>query len=123
MASKFVSREEAARKKEQAAAFLERIGDGDRAREFEEMDLDEYAQHKGLVLSNPQSRSRRNCYMPSNGSTKADLQSQLDDIEELLDGAYQVEASREDMAHAISQALDILQGEEEEEDVDDDNGD
>jgi len=61
--------------------------------------------------------------MPSNGSTKADLQSQLDDIEELLDGAYQVEASREDMAHAISQALDILQGEEEEEDVDDDNGD
>lgn len=60
--------------------------------------------------------------MPNNGGTKQDLQQQLDDIEDILDAAYQVEASREDMASAISQALDILQGEDDS-DVDDDDGD
>jgi hypothetical protein len=126
LALKSVSREEAARKKQQAADFMDRIGEGDRAAEFDSMSVDEYVQHRGLTLTNPNNR-RRTCYMPSNSPTKSDLQEQLDSIEEILDSAYQVESSREEMAQAISQALDILQegeNEDEDEDVDDDdNGD
>ena len=55
--SKDVTREQAERKKAQAAAFLERIGEPDRASEFDSMSVDEYAEHKGLRLTNPS----RNC--------------------------------------------------------------
>jgi hypothetical protein len=51
------------------------------------------------------------------------LQDQLDEQQELIDNAVEVleeaytpEASRADLVNAVSQALDILSGEEEEED-------
>jgi hypothetical protein len=40
---KEVTREQAALKKSQAAAFMERIGQPDRAEEFESISVDEYA--------------------------------------------------------------------------------
>ena len=126
MASKFASREEAQRKKEQAAAFMERLGEPDRANEFDSMSVDQYAERRGLQLTNRRNKDkgRRNCYMASNGSTKADLQSQLDDIEQLLDDVYQPESSREDLVSAVSQALDILrEGDEDQEEDEDDASD
>jgi len=113
---KEVTREEAARKKSQAAAFMERIGQSERAEEFQAMSLPEYAEHKGLRLTNPP----RRVAMPQprqSGPTKADLQDTLDSAIEMLDDAYQPESTREELATAVGNALDVLRGEDTDEDT------
>lgn len=121
--SKDVTREQAERKKEQAAAFMERIGDTDRAEEFDEMSVDEYAEHKGLRLTNPTRKQKRRKAKMANGYSKSDLQDMVDRAIDVLDDAYAPETSREDLASAVGSALDILRGEDEEEEDEDDNGD
>jgi hypothetical protein len=126
--AKQVTREQAARKKSQAAAFMERIGQSDHADEFERMSVDDYAEHKGLRLSNP-TRVRRRIHMPATAVTsKADLQDQIDRAIETLDDSYTPESAREDLAAAVGQALDILRGddepdEEEDDELDDEDSD
>jgi hypothetical protein len=121
--AKQVTREQAQRKKTQAVAFLERIGQSNRAQEFAEMSTEEYADHKGLRLSNPQRRRTAMAKGNTNTTTKADLQDQIDEAIGILDDAYQVESTREDLAEAISSALDSLRGETEDEDEDEDGDD
>jgi|SRR5579864_6529525 len=122
--AKEVTREQAQRKKAQAAAFLERIGQSDRGQEFADMSVDEYADHKGLRLTNPRTRRERAQMANGNGTTtKADLQDTIDQAISILDDAYTPEVSREDLAEAVGSALETLRGEGEDEDEDDDNGD
>ena len=59
----------------------------------------------------------------ANRITKADLQDQIDSAIDMLEDAYAPEASREDLADAVGQALDILGGEEEEQETLDDDED
>ena len=124
--AKQLPREKAERKRLQAAAFMERIGEPDRAEEFRDMSTDEYAEHRGLQITNPM-RLRRRTTMAAATTSKSDLQDQIDRAIENLDDAYTPEASREELAGAIGEALDILRGEDEEaeeEDLDEDeNGD
>ena len=54
-----------------------------------------------------------------NGLTKDDLAGMVDDATEVLQAAYTPEASREDLAAAVGDALDILSGDSG--DDDDDN--
>jgi hypothetical protein len=49
--AKQVTREQAERKKAQAATLMERIGDDDRADEFDEMSVEEYAEHRGFQIA------------------------------------------------------------------------
>ena len=60
-------------------------------------------------------------------SRTAPLQDQIDRSIETLEAAYQPETAREDLAIAIGEALDILRGEDAEEDLEeeleDDEGD
>ena len=56
-------------------------------------------------------------------ATKAELQEQLDNINEVLNGAYTPEASREDIASAVGEALDILNGEDDDDSADEDDDD
>jgi hypothetical protein len=116
-----VTREQAEAMKAKAGDFLERIGDADRAEEFDAMSIDDYADHKGLTLSNPSrtSKRRQSAMARSSGPSKADLENQLDEINDILSDAYDPESSREDMAAAIGQALDTLNGEGDEEDESD----
>jgi hypothetical protein len=122
--AKEITREQAERKKAQAASFMDRIGQPDRAEEFEQMSTDEYAEHKGLHLSNPRIR-RRTVMANGNTTTKADLQDVIDSAIDILDDAYQVESTREDLAEAINSTLDTLRGESEDDetsgDVDEDD--
>jgi hypothetical protein len=111
MATRTVTREQAERKKSQAAAFMERIGEDDRADEFDDMSVDEYAEHRGLQIANPR-RKARNKNMPA-GPSKTELQDVIDSAVGVLDEAYAPEATREELATAIGQALDILNGEDE----------
>lgn len=119
--AKTITREQAETKKTQAANFMDRIGQPDRAEEFEQMSVDEYAEHKGFRL-NP-SRKRRNDMAGSRavrpGTTKADLEDQIEEAVDILDDAYAPESSREDLAEALGKALDILRAEEEEEEEED----
>jgi hypothetical protein len=56
--------------------------------------------------------------------TKADLQHCVDEAASILEDAYTPEASREELAAAIGQSLDILSGSEEDDEQDeDDQGD
>lgn len=61
--------------------------------------------------------------MADSEPTKADLQDAIDQACSVLEDAYTPEASREELAEAIGEALDVLQGEDEDENGDeDDNG-
>ena len=122
---KALTREQAERKKSQAARFMERIGQPDRADEFDQMSVDDYAEGKGRRLSNPVTRERKTTMANSaNTTTKADLQDQLDSVLSTLQDAYVPESTREELAEAISDAIDIIQGDvdEDEDDQDDDDG-
>ena len=55
-----------------------------------------------------------------NGTSKADLQDQIDQAIDVLDDAYAPESTREDLATAVGSALDILRGDA---DSDDDSED
>jgi len=56
-----------------------------------------------------------------NDMTKTELQDCVDEAASILEGAYTPEASREELAAAIGQALDILSGEEEDDEQDEDD--
>jgi hypothetical protein len=124
--AKALNREQAERKKSQAARFMERIGQPDRADDFDRMSVDDYAEGKGRSLSNPVTRERNRTTMANGATTttKADLQDQIDSAISTLEDAYVPESTREELAEAISDALDTLRGEEDEdEDLDgDDDG-
>jgi hypothetical protein len=120
--AKPLTREQAARKKFQAAQFMERIGQPDRADEFNRMSVDEYAEGKGLSLSNPNTNRRSNMATPQT-ETKTDLQNRIDDAIVTLEDAYVPESTREELAEAVSDALDTLRGEDTDEDEDDDDQD
>jgi len=115
--AKSVTREQAERKKTQAAAFMERIGEDDRADEFDDMSVDEYAERRGLQIANP-TRKARKTTMAASGPSKAELQETIDDAIEVLDAAYAPETGREELASAVGQALDILNGEDDSESED-----
>ena len=114
--AKQITRKQAQRKKAQASAFMERIGEPARAKEFADMSVDEYAEHKGIRLAN---RTKRRSTMAGTATTKADLQDQIDDAISILEDAYTPETSREEMAAAIGNALDSLRGEDEDADEED----
>lgn len=125
--AKQLTRETAERKRLQAAAFMERLGEPDRAAQFRDMSTDEYVEHKGLRLTNPILR-RRIAMAVATGTRRADLQDQIDRAIETLDDAYAPESTREELAQAVGEALDILRGEDEEaeeqdDDLDDDEDD
>jgi hypothetical protein len=117
--AKTVTREQAERKKSQAAAFMERIGEDDRADEFDDMSVDEYAEHRGLQIANPKGKGRKTT-MAASGPSKAELQDTIDSAIGVLDEAYAPEATREELAEAVGQALDILNGEEDSDSGDED---
>jgi hypothetical protein len=54
------------------------------------------------------------------GPTKADLQDQIENAISTFEDAYTPEASREELAEAVGEALDILKDEDEEENGDGD---
>jgi hypothetical protein len=113
--AKSVTREQAERKKSQAAAFMERIGDSDRADEFDDMSVDDYAEHRGLQTANPTRKARKQ-RMAGTSLTKTELQDTIDSAIETLNEAYAPEATREELATAVGEALDILNGDEDDTD-------
>ena len=48
--------------------------------------------------------------------TKGDLQDMLDEVEDILNSIYTPEASREDLVAGVGQALDVIEGNEPDDD-------
>jgi hypothetical protein len=97
---------------------LRNLGRDDEADRYDTMSANEYAEEKGFeIVGNP---GRRTAMANGTITTKADLQDQIDAAIDTLDEAYAPESTREDLAEAIGSALDILRGEE---DQDEDEGD
>jgi len=96
-----------------AVDMLRRFGRDDDADRFQEMDASEYLEHKGIE-PNPTSKLRS--YMATQTSTKAELESILDEVTEILEDAFDPTISREAMAQKVSDALDLLSDEDGDED-------
>jgi hypothetical protein len=119
---KSLSREQLQSRKEKAVRFTRGVlGDVDRASEIEEEGLEDYAERRGIVLSNPRRRST----MATLKQQVEDLENVLSEAQSVLEDAYQPEATREELAEAVGAALDIISGEDsdESEDLDDEEGD
>ena len=84
------------------------------------MSVEQYAEHRGLRLTN----TTRRAFMP--GETKGELADKIDEIESLIDEALDAELSRERVIAKIKEMRDVVEGEDEEEsdlDEDDDSSD
>jgi hypothetical protein len=60
--------------------------------------------------------------MPT-GPTKADLEQQVQDAADILNEAYRPEATREQLAEAVGNALSVLDPDDDQEDEEDDEED
>jgi hypothetical protein len=89
VARKQYTADEVQQKQDKAVKFLrDVVGDDDKASEFEDMSLDEYAQHKNIQIVN---RGERSPQM-ANGDprTKSELLAEIDDLNAQLDAINDV---------------------------------
>jgi len=111
-------------RKEKAVRFLrDVVGDDDRADEVESESVEDYATRKRLVIENTAQRRVNNVANGNNSMTKADLQEVCDQVQDILSQAYAPESSREDLAAAIGDALDLLENGPTDDTDDTDDGD
>ena len=84
------------------------VGDEERADEVEAESPEEYAERKRITITNP--LKRRPNVANGNDMTRAELQDVVDNAIQILTDAYTPESSREDLAAAVGEALDALEG-------------
>ena len=104
-----------------AADVLE---DDDLADSLEDESPEDYAERKGIVITN--SGQRRKDVANGNGSddmTKSELQDCVDQALDILQGAYVPESDRETLAQAVGDAIAALEGDGDEDDDGDDTDD
>ena len=109
--------------KDKVVRFLRDVLGDDCADEVEDESVEEYADRKGITITNLGRRSSISMVNGDDGNgdmTKAELEDCIDSATQILTDAYVLEASREDLAAAIGDALDALADDE---DDDDDSGD
>jgi hypothetical protein len=114
---------------QRAVNFLRNVLENDnRADEVEGMSPEQWADEKGIRITNPEGREKVANGNGGNGAdiegmSKADLADMIDQVTGILEDAYSPESSREDLASAIGDALDILEGNGGDEDEDTDDSD
>jgi hypothetical protein len=101
------------------------LGDDDRASDIEDQSPEDFADSRGVVITNPRRQAMANGSNGGNGDmSKAELQDCIDQAKQILEDAYQPESDRETLAGAIGDALDALSGDydgDEDDDQDDDD--
>jgi hypothetical protein len=109
--------------KDKAVRFLRDVlHDDTRADEVEDEDPEDYAERKGIVITNP---SQRRQTTVANGDTmsKSELADCVDQATSILEAAYIPESDRETLAQAIGDALNALSGDYDDEDEEDADSD
>jgi hypothetical protein len=109
---KQLTAEQVQAKKDKAVQFLrDVVGDNDRADDFEDMDLEEYADRKHIQIVNP---GRSGIMANGDPRTKQDLLDEIDDLQQ----------ENEDLRSQLAAVADIVAPPyEEDDDVDDDDSD
>ena len=110
-------------RKAKAVGFLRDVRqDDERADEVEADSPEDYAARKRITITNLSER-RTTDVANGNDMTKRELEDAIDQATQILQAAYVPEASREDLAAAIGDALAALEGDVGDEDEDDDDDD
>src|SRR5450755_1315248 len=113
---RFMTPSEAETKRQQAVAFLHRIGNDDLAEEFEAMDARDYAEHKGAALiENPRGRNI--------GMARKTIDDYKDENADLKDQLSDLDEENQALQDKLNDIVGIASGDEDEEDGDDENGD
>jgi hypothetical protein len=100
-------------RKDKGARFLRDVlDDDDRADDIEDESVEDYAERKGITITNLGRRANMANGNGGNDMTKSELEDCIDQVTEILQAAYTPEATREEMAAAIGDALDALSGED-----------
>jgi hypothetical protein len=106
---KALTREQVQAKKDKAVQFLrDVVRDDDKADEFDDMDVEAYAERKHIQIINP----RRSTGMP-NGDPRSKS--------ELLDEIDQLQQENQDLQDQLDAISDIISSQEEEDDDDSDD--
>jgi hypothetical protein len=109
---KTLTREQAEQKRQKAIEFLRRVGNDERADEFDDMTVDQYAEHRGVKLSNhPRKEETKMATKASLWKQKAeDFQSENDELRDRLD---EYEARFDDIASSLPELEEAEEPEEE----------
>src|SRR5215469_13959365 len=83
------------------------LEDDDLADDLKHESPESYAERKHISIIN--SPKRRTTNMTNSNLTKSDLEDVCDQVQDILTDAYTPESSREDLAAAIGDALDLLE--------------
>jgi hypothetical protein len=108
---KYRTREQTEIAQARAVRFAENVlEDSDLADDLESLTPEEYSDRRGIIITNPlQGRITNMANGDGNSMTKADMQDVCDQVQDILADVYTPEASREDLAAAIDDALDLLE--------------
>jgi hypothetical protein len=110
------------KRKQKGADFARNVlQNDDLANDLEDESAESYAERKHLKISNSGRRTMAN---GNNGMSKGDLRDMVDQIEQIASDAYQPETDRETAIAALSDILNVIEGDgdEDEDDDQDDDG-
>jgi hypothetical protein len=93
------------------------LADPEKAEEFASMGVDEYASRKGIEIRNPEGRGGSHERTNAGGMSKTEMQSLIDEVDELLGAALDPRLSREEIIERVMEASDLISGEGEVEEV------
>ena len=106
---KALTREQLQSRKEQAVRFTRDVlGEPDRAEEIEDESLDDYAERRKIQITNP---SIRRTAIMAQGKTKAELESEIADLQE----------ENQELQDQLDAVADIVSPDDGDEDDDDDD--
>jgi len=108
---KYLTREQIETAQARAVRFAENVlEDSDFADDLEALTPEEYADRRGITITDPLERRITNMANGNgNSMTKVDTKDVCDQLQDILSEAYTPEASREELAAAIGDALDLLE--------------
>lgn len=119
---KRMSRHEAEVAKGRAERFLDNVlNDDDRADEISEMDIDEWAEKRGVTITNPS--KRRKPMATAKTLQKLSKDELVDRVLELEEGNEELQEEVDTLSEKLDSISEIASTEEEGEEEDDENGD
>ena len=110
--------------KRKAVRFVDSVlDDPGRADEIEEESVADYAERKKITIAEENPNGRKAINMEANPATKSELESVLDQVEETLEDALDPKLTREELVEKVEQAYDMLAGDEDEEEPEEEGED
>jgi hypothetical protein len=91
------------------------LGDPEKAQQFADMDVVEYASRKGIQVQNTGRRGGSHERTETVVMTKPEMESLLDEVDQLLQGALDPTLTREELVERVIEVAELVGGEDESE--------